>query len=174
MATVTKQRTLHANHGILKFDGVEIGRVSGLNITNDAGSDYVYEVGSFDPVEINHNRGSYRITVNTMILREGRKSELHQFPLNLGDVKDFEISFTDRENGAEWVAYGCEPVSSQLGLQTNQRSTHNVTVMALGIRAGDGNRGEGQPFEGAPSPYGSLSDNFGITGNLPRILGNQL
>lgn len=111
MATITQQRTLHGNHGILRFDGIEVGRITGLSCNTDSGADYVYEVGKFDPVEINHNKGSYRITINTMVLREGALTQLQRFPVPLGDVQAFEISFEDRENGTEFVIYGVEPTA---------------------------------------------------------------
>jgi len=133
MATITEQTVFHANHAVIKADGVAIGRLQNVQVTVDSGADYVYEVGNIDPVEINHNRRSYRITAGTFILRKGAHA-MHRFPSRLGEVKAVTIEFLDRDTGTLWVALGVEPVGETANITANQRVAKNIQFMALMIQ----------------------------------------
>lgn len=132
MATIKDQQTLHANHAVVVMAGERIARLQTLTAQRDSGADYVYETGSADPVEVNHNRRSYRITVGKLIFRQGGpKAQFAKF--NLGDLDPFDIEFQDRDNGTYWVARGCEVVGDAFNESTNQRIAENLQIMALSI-----------------------------------------
>ena len=133
MATIAEQTVFHANHAVVKADGTPIGRLQNVQVTVDSGADYVYEVGSIDPVEINHNRRSYRITAQTFVLRRGAHA-LHRFPSKLGEVQAMTIEFLDRDTGTYWIALGVEPVGETVNLSANQRVAKNVQFMALMVQ----------------------------------------
>jgi hypothetical protein len=135
MATIRNAETLHANHGDVKFAGQKIGRLQNLQFTRDTGADYVYELGEFNPVEINHNRGSYRATATSLILRRrAGNAVVNKLGATLGDVEPFDIEFIDRDTGTLMIASGCEPVGDSVTIPLNQRVNKNVQLMALNIR----------------------------------------
>lgn len=134
MATIREQTVFHANHAVLKANGVAIGRLQNVQVSVDSGADYVYEVGSIDPVEINHNRRAYRITAQTFVLRQGGHAVFHKFPQKLGEVPAMTIEFLDRDTGTYWIALGVEPVGQTVNVSANQRVAHNVQFMALAVQ----------------------------------------
>ncbi|MCV4777950.1 hypothetical protein OFM21_34755, partial [Escherichia coli] len=76
------------NHAVVVMGGERIARLQTLTANRDSGADYVYETGSADPVEINHNRRSHRITVGKFIFRQGGpKAQFAKY--NLGELDPF-------------------------------------------------------------------------------------
>lgn len=143
MATIRNADTLHANHAELRFAGQRVGRLQNVQFTRDSGADYVYEVGHFDPVEINHNRGSYRVTATSLILRRtAGNTNANRFGGTLGDITPFDIEFIDRDTGTLMIAGACEPVGDSVTVPLNQRVNRNVQFMAMNIRPA-GARGGG-------------------------------
>lgn len=144
MARPREQKVLHANTAIVKFEGQEIAFMQNVSVNNDSGADYVYEIGSINPIEINHNRLSHRIQASALHLRGGAGHRVANRMATLADIAPFDIEFIDRDNGTAWVASGAEPVSDSVNVPLNQRVTHQVTFMALLVRpagatiAGDG------------------------------------
>lgn len=134
MSRPREQRVLHANHAIVKMEGEPIGFLQNVSINNDTGADYVYEVGSIDPVEINHNRLSHRIQATALHLRGGAGHRVANQMATLADVAPFDIEFIDRDNGTAWIASGAEPTADSVNVPLNQRVTHQVTLTCLRVR----------------------------------------
>ncbi|WP_027894454.1 hypothetical protein [Calidithermus chliarophilus] len=132
MSTVKDQKTLHANHAVVKIGGQVVARLQNIQVNRDSGADYVYEVGSIDPVEINHNRRSVRVSVSKLIFRQGGPAA--QFGrFELGELPPFEITFQDRDYGNLWSVVGCEVVGDSASVSVSQRVAENLTIMALKV-----------------------------------------
>lgn len=133
MATIKDQETFHANHAVVLYDGQRIARIQNLQANRDSAADFVREVGEFDPVEINHNAGSYRLTVGKLIFREGGPAA--QFAkFNLGEMPPLKIEFQDRDRGTYFVAEGCEASGDSISVSVSQRVAENQQFLALRIR----------------------------------------
>ena len=159
MSTIKNASTLHANHAVVKMNGKQVGRLQSLSANRDSSADYVYEVGSPDPVEINHNRRSYRLTAASLILRKNLGSAVvNNFAAGkLGDVAAFSVEFIDRDNGTAWVAEGVEPTGDSINVPLNQRVSQNVQFMALNIRPANAKSSSSNfraPDRGGPNEQG--------------------
>ncbi len=129
---VGQESVFHANSAVVKFGGVRVGRLHNLQATTDSGADYLYEVGDVNPVEINHNRNSYRLTASGFIPRNNQN--LLPYPISLGQIDAFDVELIDRNTGTVLVAEGVEPTGDSSNVPTNQRITQNINLMALKFR----------------------------------------
>lgn len=132
MATEKDSRVWHANTAIIRFDGEDVGFVQNLQVQDDSGADAVYQVGTGQPIEINHNRYSYNVTIGKLTLRQNAPK--FQFAMSkLGQFPPVDIEAIDRDYGTKFVVRGAEPVNRSLSINMNQRTAENVRMMALGV-----------------------------------------
>lgn len=139
MSQVSQNKTLHANNVEVKIGGKTIGRMQDVSIDINTGQDAVRQVGTIEPVELNHNALSIQWRARTFILRKGAVADLN--PVNQGPITKmwelpaFDMILLDGANPFLTVR-GCELGSNSTQITANQRVMNNVSGMALGILDG--------------------------------------
>jgi hypothetical protein len=134
--TVTNQNVLTGNRLQVMLNGVLVGAMQSLRLSDSYGLDAVYGIGDIDPLENVPTRGSYSMAVTNYVLKQASLRKLGLVPENGADTLTglvFDVQVYSRDTGKVMrTIKGCSYNSGDLDIRANAIVGQNSSWLALG------------------------------------------
>lgn len=137
MARLVDAKTFSGDHGRVLIAGIEVGQATGIDFSEEYGTEGVYVFGDNMPQEHLAQRWSGTIRVDAFYLRKKDLAELGIIsPTGSGvlAIPPLDILFVDIISGLKIMAKQCTIAGHTVTNRANAFSVENATFMALDVQ----------------------------------------
>ena len=137
MARLADAKTFSGDHGRVLIAGIEVGQATGIDFSEDYGTEPVYVFGDNMPQEHLAQRWTGTIRVDAFYLRKKDLAELGIIPVTGRAVlalPPLDIQFVDILSGTKVIAKQCTLSGHSVTNRANAFSVENATFVALDVQ----------------------------------------
>lgn len=133
--------TQTGNRVSILLDGIAVGAMQSVRMSQDYGLDGVYEIGNINPIENVPGAARYSISCSNVVLKKGALKRAGIAEVNgVGVLRGrvFDIEVFDKDTGQLLQKYiGCSYASGDADVNRNAMIMSSAQFMALDV-SGDG------------------------------------
>lgn len=138
MARLVDAKTFSGDHGRVLIQGIEVGQATGVDFSEDYGTEGVYVIGDNMPQEHLAQRWAGTVRVDAFYLRKRALADLGIIPHTGHEVLDLppmDIQFIDILSGKKITAAQCTLGGHSVTNRANAFSVENATFLAKDVQA---------------------------------------
>lgn len=160
MATVNGQNTFHANRARVVVAGQVVAEAINVSANESGGASPIRVVGQVEAVEHVHNAYDATVQMSKWVWREGAAARFN-VGNGLVQIPEFDLEAYDTvTNRVLFIARRCTIGNRGMQVSANQPIQQNVSIMAIRIEAGTGNRNLTPITENEDQPTGGDGGTF--------------